>query len=274
MLNYALFNNQVLEKDKIKITPFDRGLIFGDGVFTTLLVEDGRPIFFYAHQRRLHKQAKDLGIKAPLISIDTIKTLIEQNKAERGHFKLKICITGGSIEIKGFKKRRPGCLIGYMEEFQPHTHPLKLTLYPKPIESPSAKFKTLAYLDRFLIMDWTKSQGFDECLIVDAKLNILEALFANIFWIYDEVFFYPDPQLDLVQGITIKILQKKLQSIGLRLMPVQSIWNKIPEKANVFLANSLVGFSPVVYLQKQKFSRNLILERQITASYQRIKELY
>jgi 4-amino-4-deoxychorismate lyase len=274
MLNYALIDNQILRKDEIKISPFDRGLLFGDGVFTTLLIEEGRPIFFHAHQRRLHKQAKELGIKAPLISYDAVKDLIKHNQAELGTYKLKFVVTGGNTDVQGFKKRVSGSMIGYMEFFQPRSTPLKLTVFPKPMESPSAHLKTLAYLDRFLIMNWTKEKGFDDCLIVDSKFNILETLFANIFWVHAGTFFYPDPQLDLVLGITLQILQEEITKLGYKLQPIQTAVGNIPKKANIFLANSLIGFFPVVNIQEQQYPRDEALEQAITTRYLNIKHLY
>ncbi|GAB4186383.1 MAG: branched-chain-amino-acid transaminase [Simkaniaceae bacterium] len=271
---FVLFNDQVVEKEKVCISPFDRGVIFGDGVFTTILIENGKPVFFDAHQKRLHEQAKSLHIKAPLIAKEHIYDLIAKNNARFGNYRLKIVIMGGSVDVKGFEKRQAGALFGFLEPYEKKNKPLRVSIYPDPVETPIARFKTLSYLHRFILFDWAKERGVDECLIKNSEGILLEGVFSNFFWTCESNFYYPDPRLPLLHGITIQALQKIAENLGMQAKPVKAGLDQIPQEAHIFLTNSLMGFLPVTEIDNKQFPRNPHLEKVLKENFERYKAKY
>ncbi len=268
-----LLAGRVIAKEEALVSPLDRGFTCGDGVFTTILVENGKPIFFHAHQKRLREHAKELKIQAPFIAIKLIEELIVKNSASQGKFRLKILISGGQGPI-GFDQRRPGFILAYLQPYETKTQPLSITIYPFPFEHPGKSMKTLAYLPRFMIHDWTRAQGFDECIITNASKIVLEGTFSNIFWVIDKRFYYPDPKLHMMQGITLLTILKIVRKLGYILQPVCVDFHRIPKEANLFLCNALMGFIPVENVDHLRFHRSPLFERELHQEYEHMKSIY
>jgi len=59
------FNGKLVPRDKVKIDMFDRGFMYGDGVFESLRTYNGKPFMLNEHLKRLYKAAKRISIKPP-----------------------------------------------------------------------------------------------------------------------------------------------------------------------------------------------------------------
>src|SRR5690349_13677534 len=85
--DHFLFENE-------KVLPLNhRGLLFGDGIFSSLKVNNGVVEYYYLHIERLKKQCQAVNIICPPIEKDWIETLIEKNCACEGEWKLKLLVT-------------------------------------------------------------------------------------------------------------------------------------------------------------------------------------
>jgi 4-amino-4-deoxychorismate lyase len=98
----------------------DRGFLFGDGVFSTVRIEDGSVFCWDLHKKRLFQQCQDLGIEFPNLSLDHVAALLEKNDAWEGVWRLRITVTGGLSKEKGLPKgRKPNCIL----QIAPYTAP-------------------------------------------------------------------------------------------------------------------------------------------------------
>ena len=75
-MNFVLFNDQVVPKENALLSPIDSGILIGDGVFTTLLIQNGVPILIKEHCKRLYSQAKKLNLRIVKLSSQSIHELI------------------------------------------------------------------------------------------------------------------------------------------------------------------------------------------------------
>ena len=81
---------------KNSLSPFDRGLAFGDGVFRTFLVKDGNPINWKNQYQKLSQDLKAIDIKSP--SKKTLLTEIQKLFPAKGIFISKIIVTRGESQ--------------------------------------------------------------------------------------------------------------------------------------------------------------------------------
>ncbi|NBW58099.1 hypothetical protein EBR43_10050, partial [bacterium] len=70
----GFYNNEFLPVDDIKISPLDRGFIFGEGIYTTLACQEGVPLFVERHEKRLKTQIEELYF--PGLNLDIEKLVI------------------------------------------------------------------------------------------------------------------------------------------------------------------------------------------------------
>lgn len=266
-MNFVLFNDQVIPKENAFLSPIDSGILIGDGVFTTLLVQNGAPILIEEHRKRLYFQAKKLGLQIIEISSESIHELIMRNKAKSGTYRLKLCyIAKGDF----FQKNKLSTLLGLLTPYTVRKDPLRLLPYPHPIETPFSQYKTLAYSPRFFLLQWAISQHFDEVITVDSKGYILETAFANIFWFIGNTLYYPAPELPVFPGITIEIIKKIVSSWkGYSIQPTYKQIHEITGLEYWFIASSLRGIQAIVQIGTVKLSRNLVLEHHLSGAYKK-----
>lgn len=259
-MSIVFWNEKFCSFEHVQIPFNDRGFLFGDGIFTTIRVENGHPIALENHLKKLQAQARLLKIEFPLIDPAWVDQLIQHNEAQAGIWRLKIILTGGGDEALHLKLNRRGQLIMTLKPYQgTHSQPVRLEDYPNPILSPLASLKTLSFLQRLQIKDYAIERGADDCLVRDAQGHILETAYANIFWIHGSGLYIPDPSLSYYFGVTLERVIAFVKHLSLCYVKVK----KIPPDAHPYLCNSMRGICPIVQCGNQHFHRNLKHEEQI-----------
>lgn len=238
------FNGVFLPQTQVAIPLTNRGFLFGDGVFTTLKVKDGKPQLFPKHIERLSEHCKSLKIVCPEIKEQTVLELIARNQAFHGTWRLKILLTGGPFEGLVSSGRSCDVVLMTLECYEiGYKNYLKLVSYPFPLAKPTAKIKSIAYLDSLLVKEYACSQGCDDAIVYSAQGHLLETACCNIFWVLDNVFYTPALHLDLLSGIVLNTVKEIVEELGLTISFVEA--KHLPEGAKVFVCNSLKGVQPV-----------------------------
>lgn len=266
-MSLIFFNGKYIDEAKASIPVHDRGFLYGDGVFTTILVSDGKPRFLDEHFKRIENQCKALKIHPPTLSEDQVNNLITQNKATTGLWRLKILITGGSEEDLDLRERLHGVVLMSIKPSRvKFGHPCRLCLFPDPIFTPLSKLKTLSYLERLWIKEYARTQGFDEALVCDPKGHILEGAFSNFFWMDDKGAHFPQEGESYLKGITVQFIEKELKKKGVICLHHPFKLEEIPKQAHLYICNSLSGPCPVLEIEGQPYSKGMELETGLVGS--------
>jgi 4-amino-4-deoxychorismate lyase len=253
------------EHNSISIT--DRGLAYGDGVFTTAKVVQGKIQFLSEHLERLTQNCDKLSI--PLPNIDKIKCEL---KSVAQRFELcvaKVIITAGE---GGRGYSRQGCekstVIISFHAFPEHylswqeqginlgLAQLKLGLNPL-----LAGIKHLNRLEQVLIRQELDNRKEDDLLVLNCAGNIIEASAANIFWFKNNTWYTPKIVESGISGLMRQYILSILNKNGQN--NVEIIEAKITMLDNVeamIICNSVMGVVPV-----DKF-----LEKKLTLAPSRI----
>lgn len=246
----------------------DRGFQFGDGVFTTVRISDGRPELLTQHLRRLSLHAETIGFTFPAIEGDTIDALIKRNRAEKGIWRLKIIVTAAE---EG-SRRHLGHLLMTMAHYEWHPFkPVRLSIFPHPLERPLAEVKSLSYLDCLYAEQHAQQQGADEALICGRDGVILETNRSNFFWVHASICYIPDERLCFLKGI---FFQNFKSLIPFLIEPVKATISDVPRTAQLFLCNSMSHLRPVVAVDQIAFTRNREVETLLNQSLARQFPIY
>ena len=81
---WVYLNRSFVSEEKATISIHDRGFLFGEGIFTTIRICDGRVEFLQQHLSRLQEQALFLNMDISPFNLDWIPELIEINQAKKG----------------------------------------------------------------------------------------------------------------------------------------------------------------------------------------------
>ncbi len=252
--SWVVLDGRCVPEGQAAIPVTDRGFLLGDGAFTTIKVAEGHPEYYDEHIQQLCSHCAMLGIAPPSIARNHVDELIERNQAQTGTWRLKIVVTGGSSRSLDLTVRNSGHIVMLLHPYltPPATHE-KLTLFPIGTDSLLSNVKSLSYLERLWIRQRAHQLGFSDAIVTTPEGYLLETAFANLFWIADNILYYPDPALPYLFGVTLATQIRKAEEDGIVTVGVQAKLDDLPNDARIFICNSMIGVVPVTGIQDRQF---------------------
>lgn len=248
--------------DYIAVT--DRGFQYGDGLFESIEVINGRPIFLQQHLCRLNTGCLKLKIPAP-----DAKQLIEEINFVCKNAKLavlKIIITRGS---GGRGYRQPDSL-------QPTR---VISLHPFPEYPPTnakqgiitrfcdvrlglspelAGIKHINRLEQVMARSEWDDPSIQEGIMLDINNHVIEGTMTNLFYIKDNVISTSPLKLSGVAGVMREILKKLITEKCLTLMECDYDKEKLLAADEAFVCNSIIGIWPIRQIEHMIFTAGSI----------------
>ncbi|MFN3785625.1 MAG: aminodeoxychorismate lyase [Thiothrix sp.] len=229
----------------------DRGLLYGDGVWETLLVKAGQAQFLDWHLERLHHGLQVLKIALP--DWDTLQQEIQRACQTRQQAVLKIIITRGAGQ-RGYSPRTdapPTRIVqitpwaGYPPEYaQQGIRVTRCTtcLARQPL---LAGFKHLNRLEQVLARAEVGDE-YQEGLVSDTAGQVIEGTMSNLFLINAQGdVLTPDLSQCGIAGVMRRFVIQTLAEVGIQ-CHIQAVTDRDVEQAQaLFMTNSLMGVLPV-----------------------------
>lgn len=263
----VFLNGKFLPENEAVIPVSDRGFLFGDGIFTTIKVDQGHPQFLAQHLKKFEEDCNAIGIVPQKVSEEMIIKLIESNRAVEGVWRLKLLMTGGSDPGIGLERRQAGQFLMTIKPYAVQVSTSRLVSYPYPVSYPLGRFKSLSYMDRLWLADYAFKRGFDDALVHDEAGRVLETSIANIFWRIGKDLFFPDSSLLFYHGVTLHMILLAAESLGMVLYPMRAKLDEISDNAQFYLCNSLKGIVPVTAINEKSYSRDLLFEETLQKAF-------
>ena len=223
----------------------DRGLLLGDGLFETLLSEDGRLEDFDRHLARMVRGCAVLGLEPP--AADAARGAAVQALATAGlgasRAAVRLTLTGGSG--RGLDRPSPtsGRLIASASASAPSDAPVSLATVSirRNETSPLSRLKTLSYLDNILARREARAGGAEEALMLNGRGEIACAAAANIFWISGGRLFTPALDCGVLDGIVRGRVIERARAMDVETVETAAGIDVLEGAEGVFLTNSLIG---------------------------------
>ena len=253
------------------ISSADRGLLYGDGVFETLLVEQGRPLFWERHMTRLQASCRRLAIA----SVNTGLLSAEAGKLTAGHGRcvLKIIITRGT----GGRGYGPGGCGDPTRVLQRHPSPdypdacsrdgvrvrfcrTRLSHNPR-----LAGIKHLNRLEQVLARSEWDDPGIPEGLVFDVDDRLVEGTMSNVFMIMNGRLVTPELSRCGVAGVMRSVVMDLAGQLGLPVRTVNVAADELAQADEVFLTNSLIGIWPVRQIDTRDYAIGPVTRQLQTA---------
>lgn len=226
----------------------DRGLLLGDGLFETLLVVDGAPVFLDQHLRRLREGAKALALNAPLGDQDTaqiINRLAIENGAAKGEASVRITVTRGvgarGLDYDDVAVATVMITLGASAPKQSgRPSRLMIARQRRCEHSLSARWKTLNYLDNTIARNEALKAGADDAVMLNSAGRVACASAANIFAIANGAVTTPPISEGALPGIVRARLLCLARADGVPIKVAPITVGALSQSA-LFLTNSLIG---------------------------------
>lgn len=252
MKNKALFNNKIIDLDELKISPFDRGFMYGDGVFESLRTYNGKPFLLDEHLNRLEKDAKTIGIKIPLTKEKleaAILKLIKVNEYKESY--IKIIVTRGiaaqhGLSIKNIIKPNLIILVTELKDLPKKDWIIKISSVIK-YKTPISHIKSLNYLENILAKKEAEEAGADEAILLSPEGYVAEGTISNIFITKKGALYTPPLSLGILPGITRNLIIQTAKKQGIKVKERFFTVNDLKKADEVFLTFSGQG---IVHVKK------------------------
>ena len=244
------------------ISPFDRGLSFGDGVFRTFLVVNGRVVNWDLQYKKLKSDAAKLKIKAPLkkdLVID-IKKLFSSNRTYIG----KVIITRGLSNQgyqfdKNIKSTRILLKINHSKiKKELYLEGVKLMICKTRVSNHNLNsgIKHLNRIDNVLAKSELSKSVFDG-LMLDNNNYINECVSSNIFARYGKIIVSPKQNSGGVSGVCKEIIIKNSKSLGFSFKNQDISVKELKKADEVIITNSVFGSLFVKQIEEKKWKEGL-----------------
>ncbi len=264
-MSKVIFNHKIINKKDCKISLENRAFLYGDGLFESVKIINGKAFNLEAHLNRLFAGALLMNLKIVASKNDF------RNDIERLLIKNKIT-KGGSLKILLFRdeggkylpeNNQTSCLIisKFSDKilFTLNKKGVELGLYKtqlKPINKLS-NYKTMSALQSVMCSLDANQKGKDDCLMFNTENNIIESANSNIFYVKNNIIFTPQLREGCVDG-TMRNCILSLKDLDYKIVENEVKLGDILEAEEVFLTNAIQGVRWVSRIKEQQFTEKKV----------------
>ena len=249
----VFLNGKFVPEEQATVSVFDRAFLYGDGLFETMRVINGKPFRWWDHMERLRKGGDFLGIKIPFgcKSLEKFAAeLIAQNKMPDALMRLTVSRGVGprGYSPKGADKPT-----------------LVMTMHPAPVATSArwklviaslrlpagdalAQFKTANKLAQVIARAEADAAGADEALLLNTDGHVVEGASSNLFWIEGKTVCTPPLTDGLLAGVTRAVTMEICQSLSLPIAERTVTPEQLRRADGVYLTLSSIGVAEAIAL--------------------------
>jgi len=219
-------DGQWLDKDSAKVSVFDHGLLYGDGVFEGMRVYGGKTFRLKEHVDRLYDSAQAILLTIPMPREQMIAVTedgVKRAGLKEGYLRHVVTRGVGDLGLDPRKCPRASVIIIFdtIAIWPPERYEQGLTLITAgtPInqrEALSPRVKSLNYLNHILAKVEATNAGADDAIMLDTAGHIAEATGMNLFVWKDNQLKTPAVYAGLLRGVTRDVIIEIAAAAGYR----------------------------------------------------------
>jgi branched-subunit amino acid aminotransferase/4-amino-4-deoxychorismate lyase len=233
MKKYLFKNQQLILEKQATISPHERGFLFGDGLFETCKIIDGKIIDFDLHLTRINKALALLKFSAETKNLEKNSyELIKKNSLKNGI--LRISLSRG-IGSKGYLPTYESKALTIIETFFDRELPKKIRLGIAKTSTPGMPFKPMSALPYVLARIEAEEQKTFDVVMLSEKKFVAETSSANIFWVKNSTIYTPDESCGIVLGC---VRERLLKMPGIKIKKTKARLAALKNADEIFLTNS------------------------------------
>lgn len=198
------WNGELVDDADVRLSPFDHGLLTGDGVFETLKIYDGTPFAARRHLERLATSAKGMGLSVPDAGVlrAAMAAVIDADQLRSG--RLRITVTGGPSPLGSDRGGGgPTVLVaGAPLTDWPPTTDVVTVPWPRNERGALAGLKTTSYGENVVALAYAKERGAGEAIFGNLSGDLCEGTGSNVFVVVGGRLITPPLSSGCLAGVT------------------------------------------------------------------------
>lgn len=211
-MTHVWIDGELLAADRARVSPFDHGLLTGDGVFETLRIYEGQPFAARRHLLRLGLSAAAMGLPCP--EPDLLRRGMAEVIAADGlaSGRLRITLTGGPAPLgSGRGDAGPTVIVaaGPLTEW-PSATAVVTVPWPRNERAALAGVKTISYGENVVALAYAHERGAGEAIFANLVGNLCEGTGTNVFLVVGSRLVTPPLSSGCLAGVTRDLLLELL----------------------------------------------------------------
>jgi branched-chain amino acid aminotransferase len=251
-------SGKFFDKENAKISVFDHGFLFGDGVFEGMRSYNGKVFRLRDHMIRLWNSAKSLMIEMPM-TLEAMEAAVDEtlkiNDIKNGYIRLIVTRGIGTLGLDAHLCKNPQVVIiadhlalYHQEHYEKGLEIVTASTLRTNPSMVSPQIKSLNYLNNILAKIEGHQAGCVEVLMLNMKGEVAECSGDNIFIVRDEKLHTPPPEAGILDGITRQTVLEIAADMGIPIREAPMTRHDIFSADECFLTGSAAELIPVVKL--------------------------
>jgi len=260
-MGLVYLNGKIVDKSEAKISVFDHGLLYGDGVFEGIRSYDGLVFKLKEHVDRLFESAHTIMLKVPMPKekiIDAVLETLRANKLKDAYIRLVVTRGAGDLGLDPRKCNSPTMfiiadkIVLYPQEL--YERGLEIITVPTQRNLPEAlnpQIKSLNYLNNILAKIEAVNCGYEEAIMLNHQGYVAECTGDNIFVVKENRLLTPPTYAGTLKGITRCAVMELARASKIEVEEVLLTRHDLYNSNECFLTGTAAEIIPVVKIDKR-----------------------
>ena len=256
MSRQVYISGKFVPQDEAKISVFDHGLLYGDGVFEGIRSYRGKVFRLSEHIARLYESAKAIWLEIPMpqeAMCEAVNEAVRVNKIDDGYIRLLVTRGAGTLGLDPNRCSNPQVIIIadaialYPQEL--YEKGLEIVTVSVQRTHPAAlnpRIKSLNYLNNILAKIEGLQAGCIEALMLNHKGEVAECTGDNVFLVRRGVLYTPPLDAGILAGVTRGAVIELARGAGIEVREVSLTKHDVYIADECFLTGTAAEVVPVV----------------------------
>lgn len=239
-----------------KISVFDHGLLYGDGVFEGIRAYNSRVFKLKEHIDRLFCSAKSILLTIPMSHAEVMRAVVEtcrKNRIRDGYIRLVVTRGVGTLGLNPSRCKRGAVIIiaGKIQLYPPELYERGMEIVTVPTtrnvqNAVNPAIKSLNYLNNILAKIEANNAGCEEAIMLNAQGFVSECTGDNLFIVKEDHLLTPPLSAGALYGITRRVVMEIAEESGCRVAECNLSRHDLFNADECFLTGTGAEIVPIV----------------------------
>ncbi len=254
-------NGKFVPESEARISVFDRGFLYGDGVFEGIRAYNGKVFRLYEHIDRLYDCARVIDLQIPISKEEFASAILEtlrRNNLRDAYIRPIVTRGVGDLGLDPKKCENPNVIIItkpwgklYGDLYEKGLTAVTVAVRRNPIDALPPNIKSLNYLNNILAKIEANAKGGDEAIFLDHNGYISEGSGDNIFIVKNGLIATP-PTLNNLKGITRTVVLEIIEELNLPFREMNLGLFDLYSADEIFVTGTAAEIAPVTVIDGRK----------------------
>ncbi|WP_286233965.1 D-amino acid aminotransferase [Thalassotalea sediminis] len=255
-MNIVYLNNQFIPSNEAKISPMDRGFLFGEGIYEVIPSYEGKFIGLQVHLNRLYNGLESLGISSPLSNekwIELCQELIARNEGENLAVYLHVTRGDSPTRNHAYPTNTTPTVFAFTFDIpaQPVPEKQNATVYnvssQQDLRWKRCQIKSTSLLGNVMHFQHSINEGNKETILFNDQNQLTEASASNVFIVKNNTIMTPPLDNQILPGVTRHIVLALLKEHSKFTIEERAIsYDEVLNADEVWLTSSTKEIAPVI----------------------------